>query len=455
MISQKIGSKQYNDIDFKAVLNPNRLILLLTIGSILSLGILLIIGIPSEYNMLYVEPIVYIICLRLFVRAKNLVGVGGLALVSMYFIKLCIVPITTTLGNFTTIVSTSIFSYYWDEGCFYIAMEWFIVSAAIKIISSKCNLLSNCMEYLDYRGKNDLSIKKHPIFYSAMFGLIGICLFLTLINRSLLSSFFFLWEMEDGTAASAGGPTWFMFKVFVEWVKPMFFFWLTLKIFASRISFLKISLLLLVTIFSSILMTEYRILSLLTGITILSYILSKYHNYKFLGNAIKMVGVFGGIYCVYILTTHGEAISQSLANLGRLLDIYCGGYIVAAASCSVQLENGIFYFIQDTLSGSFLLRNLFGPFDTTTDAINMALNSGAKGTFYEMMVQCKDFFGILAPIAIGLCVYFILKMDINAKYEKIEMYRMFYVFCGISTAFFMVMYTFSMITNFILWKCFL
>ncbi|MGN8791801.1 hypothetical protein [Acidaminococcus fermentans] len=438
------------------VLNFNIIKKILLLGSIISFGILLNLEIPEVYQMLYIEPVVYAVILSIFINDKILIGNSSCILVIMYFIKLCILPITTVLGDFTSIVSSLIFNYYWDDACIYIALEWIIVAISYNIASKYCIKRKTDIQILlqTNDNKNHINFKLHPFYYISVFGLILLCIVLAGLNRNLFSSFFLIWQLEDNTAASFGGPTWYMFKTFVELVKPLFFFLISIKIYNSKFP-AKMALLLGISFLASIILTEYRILSILTGLTILTFVLLKYRNHTIINNIIKTSVVVLSTIAIYYMTTHGEISNQSVSNFGRLLDIYLGGYIVAAASCSVQLENGLFMFLNDTASGSFLLRHILGnSLSTTTDAINLALNEGAQGTFYEMMVQAKDFFGIFAPIGIFLCVLFIVKMDENVEKEQNDLYRMIYIFCGMSVSIFMVMYTYSMITNFIIYKCF-
>lgn len=442
-------------MDFATVINPTRLLFFLSIGAFISLAILFKLDVPSYYNMICIEPIVYVAMLTIFVKPRCLMGIGGIALVSMYFVKLCIVPITTVLGGFTSIVATNIFTFYWDEGCLYIALEWVIVACSIRIFGVYYRRKESPPQGHVENDKNRLSISLHPAYYFITIGFVLLLFMLIMLNSQLINSFFFIWNMEDDTAASAGGPTWFMFKTFVEWVKPMIFFGITVRISNTSLKKSKSIILLIIAIIASIIMTEYRILSILTGLTIIGFIIGKNRNSQFIRTFVKLICICALTFAVIQMTTHGDSVNQPLANVGRLFDIYCGGYIVAAASCSVELQDGVLMFLHDTANGSFLLRHLWGTLYSTTDAINLALNSGANGTFYEMMVQCKDFFGIFAPFAIAACVWFIFYMDNNAKLERIDLYRLFYIFCGLAVAFFMVMYTFSMITNFILFKCFI
>lgn len=259
--------------------------------------------------------------------------------------------------------------------------------------------------------------------------------------------------MEDDTIGESGGPVWFMFKNFVEWVKPMILFWLTVKVYNSKIKNGKFFILLVIAFIPTIIMTEYRILSLITGLSIIGFTIAKFNKYRIFINILKIICVAFMFAAVSELTMHGDEISQTFSNLGRLLDGYCGGFIVAAASCSVHMDDGLLMFINDTVSGNPLSHIIFGNMPTTTEVINSSLNYSAKGTFYELMVQAKDFFGIFSPIAVGLCVFFLMKMDFYTLTEDVDLYRLFYIFCAVSVALFMVMYTYSMVTNFIIYKC--
>lgn len=444
------SKKDLETIYYKDIFNPGRIITFLTIGAVASFFILCNMDIPSHYAIIRMEPIVYVVMLTIFVRARHLIGLGSITLVCMYFVKLCIVPITTILGDFTSIVASYIFSFYWDEGCFYIALEWTIVACSIRIFGTY---------YKDWRKnhspieKQRLSVRDHFFYYFIVLALSFTIIVLIGLNSSLITSIFFIWNLEDDTAASTGGPTWYMFKTFLEIVKPMIFFWIACLLTQSSIKHGKSFLLILLALIASVIMTEYRILSILTGLTILVYVIWKYGSSKMVGNGIKIGALILLVPSVIQMTTHGESLNQSLENMGRLFDIYCGGYIVAAASCSVKLEDGLLMFLHDTANGSFLLRHIWGTLYSTTDAINFALNSGAEGTFYELMVQCKDFFGVFSPFAVAACIWFIFLMDVKSRKEDIDLYKMFYIFCSMAIGFFMVMYTYSMVTNFIIFKC--
>lgn len=442
--------------DLKSVINPQFLIIGLSLGAVLCFCILFLLDVPSAYSALFVEPIIYVIFLNLFIKPRFLLGLGSSTLICMYFIKLCILPITTILGDFTSIVSSAIYNLYWNEGCFYIALEWIIVSFSIRIIGGHyLNKLSNVGLSTLYSctSKNVNSLRANPIYYVTMAILFSAIVFFVILNRNLTSAFFFLWQMEDDTIGESGGPVWFMFKNFVEWVKPMILFWLTVKVYNSKIKNGKFFILLVIAFIPTIIMTEYRILSLITGLSIIGFTIAKFNKYRIFINILKIICVAFMFAAVSELTMHGDEISQTFSNLGRLLDGYCGGFIVAAASCSVHMDDGLLMFINDTVSGNPLSHIIFGNMPTTTEVINSSLNYSAKGTFYELMVQAKDFFGIFSPIAVGLCVFFLMKMDFYTLTEDVDLYRLFYIFCAVSVALFMVMYTYSMVTNFIIYKC--
>lgn len=445
--------------DYKAIVNPKTLIFGLSIGAFICFIMLILIGVPSKYSALYLEPIIYIFFLHLFIRPRFLIGIGSIVLISMYFVKLCILPITTVLGDFTTIVASSIYNEYWNEACFYIALEWAIVSLSVRVIGGHylnkiSRYVSNNIEYsVNNSYKNIISFKNNPVYYFALCAFLGVLALLIMINRNLLSAVFFIWQMEDDSAAAGGGPVWFMFKNFIEWARPMLLFWIVVKIYNLKFEFGKIFIIMGIAFLSSIIMTEYRILSLIMGVTIVGFTIGKFNKFRVLSRLLKIIIGLLLIAAIYMLTTHGDEMNQTFSNLGRLLDIYCGGFLVAAASCSVHMDDGILMFIFDTVSANPLSHRIFGNIPTTTDVINSALNASAKGTFYELMVQAKDFFGVFSPIAVGLCIFFLMKMDFYTLTENVDLYRIFYIFCAVSVALFMVMYTYSMVTNFIIYKC--
>ena len=157
-----------------SIVNPKLLLFILTLGAVVCFVGILLIDVPSAYTMLYMGPVVYLVCLTLFVRPRYLFGLGTCILISMYFIKLCILPITTVLGNFTTTVSSAIYTYYWAEGCLYIFLEWFIVSAAIRLIGSHyVKKMQKTIEKEEV-STDKMTFSRHSFYYFALFTMLAI-----------------------------------------------------------------------------------------------------------------------------------------------------------------------------------------------------------------------------------------------------------------------------------------
>lgn len=437
-INNVIGKKGYN--------------FWLLLFSIICLFILFFIGVPKNYALLYFEPVVYIVGLLFFIQNKMLIGLGSKLLIALYFIKLCVIPITTVIGDFTTPISYDIYYPHWNEACLYIALEWIIIAFSIRTLSLK---YLNKLEQEGSHLKAVTEIKSNHLFFTSVTViLMTICIFLLVTSNYLRYEFYWIWtEDSTGIVSSIGGAKYYIFKTFVEIVRPLFLLGFVIYINSSRLKHGKVVLTILVALLAGVVMTEYRILALLTSVTIVVYILAKNIDKSILLAIVKVaVGVLG-VLAVFWLVTGGDSLNKTLGNLCRVLDNYCGGYMVTAGACSVHMKNGFEMFFHDIASGSYLIKSIIRDLVTTTDVINQALNPGAIGSFYELIVQCKDFFGIFMPVAIYLVVKFVVYMDYRAMVEKDELYSLLYLFCAIGTAVTILMYTYSMVVNFIVFKC--
>lgn len=423
----------------------------LLLASICCLFILLFVGVPSDYAILYSEPVVFMVFFLLFIRREMLIGLGSKLLIALYFLKLCILPITTVIGNFTSEISSDIFSPYWNEGCFFIALEWIIVAASLRLLSSEYMFRME-QEQSSYSLSTEIQTD-HTFLWLIVVFLLVVCISLIVASPYLVNEFYWIWEDDTtGIVASIGGAKYYLFKTLIEIVKPMTIFSMVVIINKSNLKIGKVLITALLAFFSVAFMTEYRLLALLTGITIVVYILATIKRTVFVSICKIAVVLLGGI-AVFWLVTGGESMNKTLGNLCRVLDNYCGGFITAAGACSVHMENGLEMFFHDICSGSYLIKSIYRDLSTTTDIINQALNPEAKGAFYELIIQCKDFFGIFMPFALYLIVRFVVYMDYKVAKEKDDLYSLLFLYCGLGTATTIIMYTYSMVVNFIIYKC--
>lgn len=430
--------------ELKDALNGNAVYSFMLLFAFGSFIYLLTRSIDAEHALIVIEPICFIVFFILFIRPSALKKTVIFTLVFMYFLKLCLVPILSFLGNYFTIVSYGIYIRYWNEACVIVAIEWFIVSA---VISYKVRWLYQNKSFSDY---------KNPQIIKIFVVLLGIICLAEMVLYPTLSNEFFIVFGQDNTALAGRAPgiIYYSFKVFLEWIRPLIIFLIISKIYTSQVKHKK-PICFIIAALSATIMTEYRIVSLTIAIVIIFIILSDNNSQKEKQSNIFIKTAVGvGLFFILISSTiKNKTFDATMANICRLADIYLGGYMTTSAGLSVKLANRIGMFLNDIYSGSYLLSSVFGHVYTTTNAINDALNSGAKGTFFELSAQTKAMFGIFYPIAIIIVTDIAIKMQRLFETENILIYKQIYLYCGISISLFMVMYTYTMLCNFIIYKC--
>ena len=436
----------YNEL--KNVFNQSMLYLFLFILASLSFMWMIFAKIEIEYTLVRLSPLVYIIILLIFIRPQKLIGISSMALYVLYFIKLCVDPVVCVLGDFYTIVSDYIVLKNWNKACALLWMEWLIVAIVLRWRSPHyMNKYVNAREQID-------SIKnEHSLIKMCGYILLGGAIFIYVIYPSIHNQIFFVWQKDTSYLVAKAGGLFYIFKIFWELGKPLVIFWLFYFVSTKIRGRLKFIFQIFLIIITFIVMSDYRILSLLeAAVLIFILMLERYRKYNSRSGLLKLLFVVAILYVVIVLTTHNEVGNRNLANLCRLLDIYTGGYMTATAGLEVSFDNGLVMFLHDIFNGSYILKGMFGSFYSTTDAINASINVAAKGIFFESMVQARALFGILCPLAIGGVTDFVICMDYHYNLEKDLLYRAIFIMCGFSTAVFMLMYTYTMIVNFIIWK---
>lgn len=438
--------------ELKSVINQNALYAFLLFGALASFVWMLFAQFSSEYSAIRFAPIAYALTLILFIRPNRLVGIASNALCILYFIKLCVDPIVSVIGDFYTIVSYSIVVKNWNKGCFLLCFEWFIVAFVLWFRSPKYLSKIEEREFLEY-GEHDAFASQHRqiLFWALIFCAFALIIYLAF--PVIRNEIFWIWQNDTSELAANSGPFFYLFKIFFELGKPLLIFYLFYvadkRIKGKRKQIVQFVLI----IITFTLLSDYRILSILEATTLLIvFMMRRYHENKSRNVLVKILFIIVIFYAVINLTTHNDALNQTARNACRLLDIYTGGFMTATAGQEVHFSNGPMMFLHDLFDGSYILGGIFGHLPSTTEAINAAVNTSAKGIFFESIVQARAMFGPFYPIAIGLVTDFVTRMDYHSAIEKDTLYKTIFIMCGFTTAIFMLMYTYTMIVNFIVWK---
>lgn len=433
--------------DLKNILNQNIAYTVLFLLSIVSFIWLYVTEIPEEYKMIMWAPLAYAFGLILFVRPNKLMGIASLSVCILYFVKLCVDPITSVLGQFFSIVDRNIVLTNWNHACVLLAFEWIIVAFTIWLRSPIYS--KRLAEAVPEKNVGNHSQLK---FWGVLFCGISFAIYLMFPRvRNLLC---FIWQEDKSALAANSGPFLYLFKIFFEIGKPIFLFWLYWKIDLIRSSAKRRAGQILLIGITFALVSDYRIMSLLEATAMLLVFLQNNIKKKCEKAIIKATFLIVALYCVFLLTTHNDVRNKSLVNLCRLMDIYTGGFMTATAGLNVKFNNGISMFFHDIYNGSYILVGVFGRLYSTTDAINAAINASAKGIFFESIIQARAMFGSFYPLAIVFLADFVIRMDFYSVKTTDILYKVIYVMCGFTAAVFMIMYTYTMIINFIIYKAF-
>ena len=435
--------------ELRSVINQNALFVFLFVGAFASFIWLIFAQFPSEYASIRFAPLAYALILILFIRPDKLVGISSSVLCVLYFIKLCVDPIVSVMGDFYTIVSYNIVVKNWNRGCLLLCFEWFIVAFVLWYRSPKfLNKVEDNRRHTDHQ----IYIKHRQILFGSMvFCLLSLLIYLAF--PIIRNEIFFTWQEDTSALAANSGPFFYLFKIFFELGKPLLLFYVFYYADTKLKNEWRTFTQLLIIFFTFVLMSEYRILSILEATSLLLvFMMERYQEKNSRNTFLKVLFLVAILYTAVTLTTHNEALNQTVRNVCRLMDIYTGGFMTATAGQEVHFSNGSIMFLHDIFDGSYILGGIFGHLPSTTDAINSAVNSSAKGIFFESIVQARAMFGPLYPIAIGLVTDFVIRMDYHYVIENDTLYRTIYIMCGFTTAIFMLMYTYTMIVNFIIWK---
>lgn len=438
------------------ILNFNSCYLILIILSILLSIYMIILPLDNRYLAIKLVPIAYTIFILIFVNKNTIIGIGSASLIVLYFFRMCLVPLISAYGNFYHDTDISLYIHNFNLACILMIIECFTVFTSAKYFQKKYRKkLINIQNNIK---KNELlTFNRNPFLYIILFFLMGTSIILFFIYPQLRGYFRFFFisnelsfellkKFEKGI--SSLGPIYYIAKTLFEFTRPLFFFFILHKILNNKkLKGKKLYSLILTGIAFSFVSGE-QIHSIFVAIICIYNILI---NTKSKSRVLKIclpacVIVFVG-YGLYTFSSAGtpKMISRAIQN-------YFGGPVVMAAGLGVKADNPIVYFFNDIYNGSSLLVGIFGSRMSTTDLINGYVNSAAYGTFFSFIIQSKFFFEYFAPCAVVFIVGFIYKMDFDTEKFDNDFYRMIYQYISFSVSVFLIMYTFTMVVNYIIYS---
>lgn len=413
--------------------NMNLKMLLLVLSIIF--GIYLnTLNIDTIHFLIRFCPFSFAIFLLVFISEEILDNMGFKIITVLYFVKLSIMPIIEVQGKYFSYIPESFVNPNWNKACLLIMLEWLIFSQSMFLIDN-------------FIRKNHIKVihlNNNKFIYAFSLLSLLVLLFGLIIDRSLLNEYFFPW-MSDLTGTINSSSFYYFYKWILERAKPIIFFIIVTELYKKNFNG-KYFLIFIISIFSAILFTEYRMMSIFTALTILIWLLGKNQGFRISSSFYKFILIIGVIFLVISATMHSQA-DQNIQNISRLFDIYLGGYAIAAGDLGIHipLSQGFASMFNSVWNQSTYISNIIGKFHPTNDDLLYSfLPAQAKGVFFEASVEGFKTINILYIVVFVLIIILIYFMYEHYKSEVDDLYKLIYLFMTISTSAYLVMYTMSM-----------
>lgn len=415
------------------------------IGVIFSAILLALMEIQDEYSAIRVLPYAYGLLLAIVIRNENYSKFGSLALIILYFFKMCILPIVLAYGEFYSQIDRNIYMPHWNEAIYYAIIEWLTVSLSILIYRYFFNRkLARKLKSIEGMKRINKKYEKNLTIPFILITMFIFQILLIVINRDLLNYTYFIWESATATQYV---PTYYLYKITFEVFRIMFVLYLVYILFEKGFIF-KRTISFLILGVNIIIMSEFRIIGIF--ILIVAYLYMGYKDKGYAKYYIFSLIIIASSLIIFIFIYTSSM--QTNLMISRVFNIYFGGYMVMATGLSIDMKNGLEIFFNDIWNGNLLLTAIWGTKYSSTDIMNANVNREAIGTFYQLYVQSKAFFGYFAPLAVSFCIWFIFYIEHKLTLDQNTFHKVLYLFIIISTSIFIIMYSFTMVVNFILFR---
>lgn len=387
----------------------------------------------SEFKITMLLPVCYIISLFLFVKPSMGDGIGRVGIIVMYAFRMCILPVICAYGNFWLEPEKSVYIEYYGEGILLTCLECMIVFAAMFCFYQY---------YRDRLPRKRPPGKKNLVVKILIFVSLAIVACLFILNPDLTANYRLLIAEEDGLSVYNTvkhlhdiGFMYYLLLLIDVIARPILSF-LATDYFLKKDK--KIGVI-VVGIINVLIVTDRRILSLLIGgcclVQLLPYIKQGIFKKAFYA-IIGILGVFTVVYCFYG-TTEPYLIARKFQR-------YFSGPTLTAVGIAVHqnFTQGPIVFLKRLFNDSIILTGLFQTFELPDYT---SLLKGGNGLWTPMMIGSIQYFGILAPIAIIIIVWFVAKCDYIAVNSESALYKLMMNYLSISVAIYMVMYSVELI----------
>ena len=416
-----------------------RLLLLL---AIVSLVLMILMNYDADYRFTIVLPIVYFLFTYWFFRDDRLsYGPCSKSLMAFYGFRMCILPVICAYGNFWLEADKSLILTKYNLGIFLMCLEFIIIVVSLYHFNKKNK------ERIAYFSSNDkMSLTRNSFFTQVVWGLsfLFVLLFVT-VGPDYFH--FITGEMDEllrGEEPTGHAGFWYLEDFVCTLVRPLFSF-LIVGFYLKNRSLKGSIVIVLVILFNFLFVSDRRIYSLLISGTCIYYIILSTNNkrIRFALNTFMAVGAVFMVYaCLFFQISNGEEM------LSRTIQHYFSGPSLnsMALIANERFDYTLIHFLKLMWNCSFFLCALFSSFPGTAEYESIF----GFAAWTPMFMDCIRYFSILAPLFLVLFVRFIVKCDDRIKNSREVVFKMTYLFIGVTMSCYMIMYTLHLVLYFMI-----
>lgn len=414
----------------------------LLVLSVVSMFMMTIMDYDADYKITILMPLVYCFLTGVYFKEDKLnYGPCSKALMGFYGFRMCVLPVLCAYGNFWLEADKSLIMTKYNLGILYICIEFLVVILSLLYYNRKFNdsrlFLSN---------SNRVNVPRHSLFTKAVLALSLLFIFLFIF---IGPDYFHFITSEMDEVLREEEPVghsgfWYLEDFVCILARPLLSFLIVCYCLKKK-NPKGYFIIFFVILFNFLFVSDRRIFSLLISGTCIYYIISTTRNKKFriTLNVIMTIGAIFMIYaCLFFQINAGEEM------LSRTVQHYFSGPSLNALAliANEKYSYTITHFLKLMWNCSFILCAFFSSFPGTKE-YEMIFGFVA---WTPMFMDCVRYFGVLAPLFLIIFVKFIVNCDRRIKNTNETLYKMTYMFLGITTSCYMIMYNLHLVLYFLL-----
>lgn len=411
---------------------------ILLLAGLISFFVMANMKFDKDFILTLLLPLFFAICVKLFYKDKIIpYGPCSKCLMIFYTFRMCILPIICAWGNFYIEISKNDYIGYYNIAILSICLEFLIVILSVNYFSKKYQKrTSEIMLVNNHRTISWIVACMVVLFLMCYFFLSG--RYYYFIADEMKNAF----EVEEVVQ----NRVYYIMDMLSNMGRPLLSF-ILIYYGLNKKGWIGVGLIIIVCAFNLLVLSDRRIYSLLISGVSLYYILTQVRS-KFvtrLSTITLLISISLTIYmCFYFQIGDGDEM------ISRTFQHYFSGPSLTAIAFAA--DNRYHYDLFD------FWKLLFNDFQTLTaifksyeikDAYVSVFGFG-KGIWTPMFAGAIRFFGIFAPIFPIFFVKLVSYFDFKIRGEKDVIYKMTYMFLGVTLSCYMVMYTLELIIYFVL-----